>query len=293
MNEFKRIIGHGKDMFGAHLSGKNQFPTAPILTSDEIDRRLEGVLEANPNDSRTVTYAQVLHNLPEGTLPNAKRILEVGMNGRILLFSDVLRPDVKLYGITLDEEHAEAARQAGQQTGLKTNVKIHNMDAGLPQGFDQMDLVLDVYSATHYAERNPLPQYVDALKPGGVVAIVPGDGFLSGMADYARENPESHVVPISFRYTEGEGAVAYQDISAIATLIRSIAYPSLSEDPTEKEIMACIKDMARKLGHTVVTNLDLSSISRIREMEDLGLVDVKLFTTADGTASVGKKPSHN
>lgn len=294
MKELKKAIGQGMDKINAHLPGKNQFPTSPILTAEEIEGRLDAVLEANPNDHRTQTYAQVLYNLPEGTLSNARKILEVGMNNRLLLFREVLRPDIHLYGVTLEKDHAEAARRAGQQHGIKTNVTIHNVDSGLPRGFDQMDLILDIYSATHYAEENPLPKYVKALKPGGVVAVVPGGGFLRGMAEYAREHPENDgqgALPyVAFRYTEGEGAVAFAEIPVIARMIRQLGYPSLRENPTDQEIMACIEDMAKRLGHKVVTNLDLDSVLRINEMEDLGLVDVRLFETADGTASVGKKP---
>lgn len=273
--------------------GRDQLGSEPkILSPQEIERRLNTVIEANPDDHRTLTYAQALYNLPDGTLSRARRILEIGMNNRLLLFRDVLRPDAELFGITLDNEHAEAARQAGRQSGFKTNVVIHNVDQGLPKGFDQMDLVLDIYSATHYAKENPVPKYVKALRPDGVLVTLPGSGFLSGIADYVRDHPEadSKEAPrITFRYIENEQVLAYADIPTIAAMLRNTAFPGLKENPTDEEIIACMTEMATKLGYKVVTNLDLFRFETIHKLEAEGLVDIKLFQTPDGMGSVGRK----
>jgi hypothetical protein len=215
------------------------------------------------------------------------------MNNRLLLFKDVLSPDVELFGITLNNEHAEAARQSGRQSGFKTNVVIHNVDQGLPKGFDQMDIVLDIFSATHYAKEDPIPKYVEALSPDGVLVTVPGSGFFSGMADYVRNHPEAdnkEAPKVTFRYIRDKEVLTYVGITTIAKMLRDRAFPQLRENPTEEEIIGCIAEMADKLGHKVVTNLDLASFETIRKLEEAGLIDVKLFQTSDGMGSIGRKP---
>ncbi|MDO8487120.1 MAG: class I SAM-dependent methyltransferase [Candidatus Curtissbacteria bacterium] len=262
------------------------------LTPQEIEEKLNTVLASNPDNSRLGTYAQALYCLPEGTLNTCRRILEVGANGNLLKFRGIFRHDIELFGITLDPEHAQSAIESGEQNGIKTHVVIHNIDNGLPEGFTGMDLVLDIFSSTHYAEEDPLPKLAHALKPGGVLAFVNGDIF-SGLGDFARKHPELDgridVMGAAFRHTVGEETFLYISIQQLVVMLQETAYPNLPQNPTEKDIVACLDDIARIAGHPVVTNQDLGVVSKVKKLENLGLVDINHFGTNDGIAWVARK----
>jgi hypothetical protein len=292
MKEFREIVARLRGNFLPTQRNSPQTEDNFSITPTEIAQRLNAVLALEPENHRMHTYARLLHSLPEGALQNSKRILEIGMNDNLLRFRDVFSPDIELFGITIDPDHASRARQAGRDHGVKTEVVICDIDNGLPKGFQDMDLVLDVYAASHYAKESPLPKYVRALNRNGVLAYVPGSGFMEGYADHIRNHPErddSAEPQVAFRYRVGEPIIAYVDIPRIADLLRLTAFKTLKPDASEEEISNCIKEIAHKLGHQQVTNFDLVTMARISELESVGLSNIHKFSTLDGTGWIGKK----
>lgn len=282
------------DNTGGRATSQFQAKIDSILASNEV-------LESEP--SRFGAYATVIRGLGYEVLSHSARVMEVGMNNKLFLFRDVFPKDVQFFVVTREPFDYERAKSAAQRVGAQANIKLKDVDEGLPEGFDEMDLILDIFSASHYAKTNPIPKYVDALKPGGYVGVVSGrSGFMDDMANYVRNYPfeERGFVPadVVFRYKKGgkfDIPINPENVDRnrrpIIDALKDV-YPQLSKKSTMEEVTANLEDMVNRLGFDSISNYDLDRMMLIRSYERMGLTGVRLLNTKnDGVAVLAQKPS--
>lgn len=278
----------------------------PRLVHIEDERQLEQALDAIvarfPGDHRILTYSTSLSQLPPSALSDSRRVLEVGMNDNLIKFREIFGRDVEFFGITLDESHSDAAKTLAMKKKVKADVRLRDIKDGLTEGFDNMDIAIDIFSASHYADTNEtIKTLANSLRSGGHIIVVPG-GLMYGLGDYIGENPEDKNFVPQFRYTRGkrpsialridstrDRETALQE--AISTIIKDLIENgySLPDDLQGKDLIACFEDMATTLRVDTVTSYDLLDVNRHKVMESLGLTDIKKFATLEGDGWIGRK----
>lgn len=272
---------------------------AHIYSDEEKTRRIESVLEQEQNH-RTQTYGITLNQIPAGDLGAVSRVLEVGLNNRLFLFRDLFADNLKVFGMTMDEEHFEMAKAASKQHGVWVDVRKKDLMDGFPGGWQNMDLALDIYSASHYADsKQTMRSLASTLRPGGYIALVQGGGMDEGIAEYIRKTDQFENGPVAtprFRYDlekdsakvfimQGESrAAAYADIAKLMKEDGFDVRGSSSDD-----LANAFRELAALVGENVVSSYDLLVANKLNYLKSLGIVDVKKYHTRDGAGVIGRK----
>lgn len=246
---------------------------------------------------RYETYRSILAAIPSDVLQHAGEVVETGMNDSLFYFRDRFGRGTHFTGYTLEREHADAAQKISRRKKTRTDVHMRDIQEGLPKA--TADVVLDIYSATHYGESTDavLTILADAVKTGGYIAVVPGVGFIN-FGDYVRAYPEDMSMRLLFTYkkdmlTGRWSGVIYGDDSKIAKQevierLREGGY-TLPDNPSDADLQNCMQDMAHVLNVDLVSDMDLLVMSYVNRLRARGFTDVKKMDTADGVGFVGRK----
>ncbi len=269
-------------------------------TEEQLGAILDSVMTRFPENHRIGTYAQSLYRLSPQSLSGVRRILEVGMNDTLLRFRNIFPRDIELFGMTLDQEHAKAAREAARKQGVRANVVVRDIQTGLPPNWKDIDLAMDIFSASHYADTSATMRTLAAsLRQGGHMIIVPGAMMMAGMADYVRNRPieEQSSPQAAFRYIQkdrlvtvntGYGTSLTDAVKRTVADLQRNGY-DLPDDPSEEELIVCLDDMCVQVEHDIVTNIDLMDVRFHKVLRQMGMIDITRFSTNDGEGWLAKK----